>query len=286
MQVRNVLSLCLMSLLATCALAETRSGPVTVPMTIVDHFPVITARVEGQDVPLMFDLGSDARLALPEQLLARIATQPIAETRKWSDAKGHIVEAPMFKVPRIEIGGVTFDGVVGHVQKSDPSYPAPTVFMQGMIGEPFFEGYKLVLDYAGERMTLIPDADRDPERAGCGGTVVHFMREWDGAPVTRAITDLGILVMVWDTGAPVSAVRRSRALAEGASATDKVLTSRRFVLGGENFEDFGPLELRLFDYAEPQATDGFIGHSFFARHVVCIDTAARAFRVRRSSITP
>ena len=31
--------------------------------------------------------------------------------------------------------------------------------------------------------------------------------------------------------------------------------------------------------AEPQATDGFIGHSFFARHVVCIDTAGRAFRI-------
>ena len=27
---------------------------VTVPMTIVDHFPVITARVEGQDMPLMW----------------------------------------------------------------------------------------------------------------------------------------------------------------------------------------------------------------------------------------
>ena len=54
MRVRNVLSLCLTSLLATCALAETRSGPVTVPMTILDHFPVITARVEGQDVPLMW----------------------------------------------------------------------------------------------------------------------------------------------------------------------------------------------------------------------------------------
>jgi hypothetical protein len=54
------------------------------------------------------------------------------------------------------------------------------------------------------------------------------------------------------------------------------------VLGGEDFEDFGPLELRLFDYAEPQGTDGFVGYSFFANHVVCIDMNRNAMRVRRS----
>jgi hypothetical protein len=168
------LPLCLTGLLARVAVAAAADDPVTVPLKIVDKFPLITARIDGQDVRLMFDLGSDSTLALPQEALARIGTQPVAETRKWSDPKGNIVEAPMFKVPRMEIGGVPFDGVVGHVQKSDPSYPAPAVFMQGMIGDPFFEGYKLVLDYAGERMTLIPDAYRDPEKAGCAGPSYPF----------------------------------------------------------------------------------------------------------------
>jgi hypothetical protein len=272
---------CLASLAGTGAAQADATAPVTVPMAIVDNLPVITARIDGQAVPLMFDLGSDAALALPEDVLARIGTQPVTETRRWSDVKGNISEAPMFRVPRVEIGGVAFDGVVGHVQKSDPSYPAPAVFMQGMLGQPFFQGYKLVLDYAGERVTLIPDAFVDREKAGCRGTLVPFVPEGDGAPVTRAITDLGVLVMVWDTGAPVSVVRRSRALSEGASATGTMHTSRRFVLGGEDFEDFGPLELRLLDYAEPEGTDGFIGHSFFARHVVCVDFQRKAFVVRR-----
>jgi hypothetical protein len=61
------------SLLASVAAAA--DGPVTVPMKIVDNFPVITARIDGQDVPLMFDLGSDSSLALPKEALARISTQ-------------------------------------------------------------------------------------------------------------------------------------------------------------------------------------------------------------------
>jgi hypothetical protein len=38
---------------------------------------------------------------------------------------------------------------------------------------------------------------------------------------------------------------------------------------------------RLLDYAEPEGTDGFIGHSLFVRHVVCVDFQRKAFVVRR-----
>jgi hypothetical protein len=178
------------------------------------------------------------------------------------------MKAPMFRVPRIEIGGVAFDGVVGHVQKSDPSYPAPAVFMQGIIGEPFFQAWKIVLDYASERMMLIRGDSGAPEQAGCRGTVVPFLPEWDGAPVTKATTDIGEVVMVWDTGAPVSVIRQARAEGTGARAVNKFYATARFALGGE---DFGPLQLRLLDYEAPGGTDGIVGHSFFATHVVCVD---------------
>lgn len=54
--------------------------------------------------------------------------------------------------------------------------------------------------------------------------------------------------------------------------------TKQFSLGGA---DFGPLELRAFDYAEPAGTDGFIGYNFFARHIVCIDFPGKRFLIRR-----
>jgi hypothetical protein len=130
-------------------------------------------------------------------------------------------------------------------------------------------------------MTIVDNLPVITARIDGQAVLVPFVPEGDGAPVTRAITNLGVPVMVCDTGAAVSVVRRSRALFEDASVTGTMHTSRRFVLGGEDFEDFGPLELRLLDYAEPEGTDGFIGHSFFARHVVCVDFQRKAFVVRR-----
>jgi hypothetical protein len=115
------------------------------------------------------------------------------------------------------------------------------------------------------------------EGAGCRDTQVQFLPEWEGAPVTKAVTDVGELVMVWDTGAPVSIIRKQLAIDSHAKSADDFLESKRFMLGGT---EFGPLALRAFDYQEPQGTDGFIGHSFFATHVVCADFQSRRLLVR------
>jgi hypothetical protein len=266
-------------LAVTAAVATPAGEPVTLPIRIVENFPVVTAIVQGQELPLMYDLGSDASLALPQEVLERLATRPDNGTHRWSDAKGNILESPKFGLSLIELGGLAFHDVTGHVQRSDPSYPASSVFQQGMIGEPFFRGYKVVLDYVRGLMTLIPDTYGRFVEAGCRGAVVPFLPEWGGAPVTGATTDLGDLVMVWDTGAPVSVVRRSYALAHGADASGKIHATKAFELGGV---DFGPLELRMFDYEEPRGTDGFVGRGFFAVNVVCIDMLGKALRIRRS----
>jgi hypothetical protein len=56
------------------------------------------------------------------------------------------------------------------------------------------------------------------------------------------------------------------------------LNSAKFELAGVNF---GPLQLRVFDYVEPAGTDGFIGYTFFERNVVCIDFPRNRLFVRK-----
>ncbi len=284
MRVRRVECRACVSWVAIVGLLSSSAGfggdatrPVTIPMQILGNFPVITVRIDGQDLPLMYDLGGDYSLVLSEPALSLVKTVPVEGTYRFSDAKGNIIEAPLFKVPRVEVGGVVFSDVAGRGDRSDPSYRPTDVGHKGLLGQPFFGSKKIVLDYPNARMTIIPGDSADAESAGCRGTPVPFLPEWDGAPVTKATTDIGELTVVWDTGAPVSAIRRAHALSSGAKVLSEVFRSERFVLGGI---DFGPLELRLFDYQEPQGTDGFVGYSFFATHIVCIDFQSHRLLVR------
>ena len=56
-----------------------------------------------------------------------------------------------------------------------------------------------------------------------------------------------------------------------------IRSARRIRIAGTGAIDFGPLELRAFDYSEPPGADGFIGYNFFANHVVSVDIPGRHF---------
>jgi hypothetical protein len=107
---------------------------------------------------------------------------------------------------------------------------------------------------------------------------VPFLPEWDGAPVTKAQTDLGDLTFVWDTGAPISIIRKARIEETHTQAVNQVIRTERFFLNGT---DFGPLELRPLEFSQPAGTDGFVGTNFFAQHVVCVDFPGKRFLIRQ-----
>jgi hypothetical protein len=264
------------TLLAPLALAAAE-GTITVPLEIRGNFPVVTARIDGRELPLMFDLGGDFDLVLTEPALAMVRTTPLEGSYQFSDVKGNIIEAPLFRVAQVDVGGVVFADVTGHADRSDPSYRRTDIGDMGILGQPFFRSKKIVLDYAQRRLTIIPGDSPDAEAGGCRGTPVQFLPEWRGAPVTKVVTDAGELTMVWDTGAPISIIRRQRVLDAHVKIVDDRFASERFMLSGT---DFGPLELRAFEYQEPQGTDGFVGHNFFATHIVCIDFQSNRVLVR------
>lgn len=259
---------------APCVSAERT----TVPLKIHNGFPIFTAKIEGKALPLVFDLGGDFFLTLSESALSALNTTPLSQTYEFSDAKGNILKSPMFKVGRIEIGEAAFTDVVGHADISHPTYKAQTDGREGMIGAPFLQKYKVVLDYVHREMTLIPGESAVPSNDGCAGTEVPFMPEWQGSAVTKATTDAGELTMVWDTGAPLSMIRKGRVQESGLKIENAVLNSAKFELAGVNF---GPLQLRVFDYVEPAGTDGFIGYTFFERNVVCIDFPRSRLFIRK-----
>src|SRR4030095_9602886 len=206
-------------------------------------------------------------LTLSESSLQGLKTTPLDKTYEFADAKGNILRTPMFKVRRMEIGAAVFKDVEDHVDTSHPTYKAVTEGRDGMIGVPLLQKYKVVLDYPRREMTLIPSEGAGPGPDKCTGAEVPFMPQWQGSPVTKVSTDAGELTMVWDTGAPLSMIRRGRVQESGLKTENATWNSAKFELAGTNF---GPQQLHVLDYVEPAGTDGFIGYTFFEKNVVCV----------------
>jgi hypothetical protein len=259
-----------------CAASDSVS---VIPLRLIGTSPIVIAKIEGKDVPLAFDLGDSSPLVLQQRFIDQVTTLPSKESHRGTDVQGNIIESETFIVPRLQLGTVVFTDVVGRPDKHDPAYPGGANRAQGgQFGTSLLKSYKVLLDYPHREMTLIPANSPDAQAAKCKGTVVPFLADWNGDPVTSARTDAGEVTVVWDTGSPVSILRQARAQNIGASVLAQHVTTKRLILGDT---DFGPLRLDVADYAEPAGTDMFIGYNFFAKHVVCIDFPGQRFLIQR-----
>jgi hypothetical protein len=271
----TLLFLTLSSVTLDCVAGD---GPTTVPMQLLGNFPVITVKIEGNDVPLTFDLGDASALVLQQSVIDQLKTIPASETHRAKDVMGNVSHSVMFKVPRVQIGSAVFTDVTGRPDIHDPTYQATQVGQRGYLGTSLFKLYKVVLDYQHRRMTLMPPDSTEEQSAACKGTVVPFLPAWHGEPVTKGHTDFGDMTLVWDTGAPSSLIRKSRYQQAGGTVAEGSVTTKHLILGGV---DFGSLEFTEFEYSEPVGSDAFVGYNFFAKHVVCIDFPGNHFRIQQ-----
>lgn len=239
-----------------------------ISLEIINNFPVIGVAIDGETIPVAFDLGGDHTIELTAEALARIKVRYLQERYTWLDAKGHKLEARKFVIPELRIGATVFRNVEGHEDAESPDWPKIRAG-QGRLGVALFSAsHRLELDYEGKAMRL---------DSSCTGHRVEFDPKWDGAPVAKAETDIGELTFVWDTGAPMSFIQAALAgkIDGGLTASGRAVI-KIFALADRNF---GPIELYPMTFVQPEGVDGFIGYDFFARHKVCVDFPGRAFRI-------
>jgi hypothetical protein len=266
--------------LAAAVGSATASSPVVVPVRLVDHFPLVVAKIEGMDIALVFDLGDSSTVVLQQSVLDHINTVPTGESSKMPDARGNVLESPTFRVPRLQIGRAVFTDIIGRLDVHDPSYQARDVGQKGFLGTGLFMSYEVVLDYPHRTMTLVPRGNNETLSEGCRGTVVPFVAptKWHGQPVTETDTDLGRVTVWWDTGAPTSVLSKRFVQEAQAHLTEDTVTTRRFTLGGT---DFGPWRFEIWDVSLPAGFNGVIGYDFFAHHVVCVDFPGRRLLIQQ-----
>ena len=97
-------------------------GQSSVPMQLLSNLPVVTAKIDGYDVPLVFDLGDASALVLTGRVIDRVQTFPTGETNRATDVQGNVIESPMFKLSRLQIGNAVFTDVIGRRDLHDPKY--------------------------------------------------------------------------------------------------------------------------------------------------------------------
>ena len=250
--------------------------PIDVPFKLLGNFPVLAADIDGNVVPLQFDSGNSGTVALTQAVLDRVKALPTGEFSNGIDAQGNVIKYPKFKIPRLRLGTAVFTDVIGELDVHDPSYQATQVGQQGYLGTSLLKGYRVVLDYRHQKMTLVPSGSS--KSGGCEGTIVPFSPAWHGEPAAEVDIDLGRLTVVWDTGAPVSMLSRRFVNGARSQQSGDTLVSKRLMLGGT---DFGPLQFEIEDLSLPPGFDGFVGYNFFAHHIVCLDFAERRLLIRR-----
>lgn len=265
-------------LAAASASWASAQSPVTVPIELINNFPVLKVSIGDRSVPVMFDLGGSDEIVLAADALRPLKVERLADTYAWLDAMGNRLESQKFRVPEVRIGSLEFRGATGHEEAEAATY-RKTPAGQGYIGPALVGSLKLVVDYGRRSMTFIPNNFKNPEAYGCFGTEVRFDPDMGGAPITVVRSDLGEHRFVWDTGTPKMLVRKSLVLNSGSVTDGTVFNSNQFEIGSRNY---GPMRLYMFDFGEPAEVDGYIGYDFFAANVVCIDMSGQRFLVHPS----
>jgi hypothetical protein len=249
-----------------------------VPITLQGDSPMLHVLVDGSEVPLILDSGNSTSVALTQIVMDRVKATPTGDTSRGIDPKGNVLVYPKYKLHRIQIGKAVFTDVVAELDVHDSSYQAAQVGQQGFLGTSLFKRYKVIVDYPHLRLILVPPGSRERKASECKGAVVPFSPAWHGEPAAELSTDIGRLVVWWDTGSPTSGLTKRFVQSSGSPSSDDRLISKHLWLGDI---DFGPWPFDILELTLPPGFDGFMGYNFFATHVVCMDFPGQRLLIQK-----
>jgi len=278
----NRLVICASTALITLIAANvTIAGTsVVVPLRLEDRSAFLTAKVDGIEVPLILDTGDSSNVVLAKSVLNQLKAIPISVSWAGKDSHGE-VQSPEFRIARLQIGDALFTNVVARQEAHSPGNQPGDSIHRGYLGTGLMKAYQVVIDFARKRLTLVqPTRDRILTKQ-CRGTAVPFtLNRFPEEPVTEANTDLGKVILWWDSGAQMTGVARRVVEKAGMQASDGRVETKRLQLGGSNF---GPWVFNSMNADLPPFFDGFIGYDFFLKHVVCMDFPGRRVLIQPST---
>lgn len=247
------------------------SASSAIPLRVMHWLTLVPVRIGSETVLLELDLGADDQMGLTDRGIELLQAKRTAGKGSQLDVQGNVLHENRFIVPEFRIGDTTFRNVTAGRQEIVP-YHLRGVY--GHIGRGLLTHFRVELDLPHGRMWLWPPANGGPDDR-CQGKVVPVLSERHGV-LARVVTDYGVLLMLWDDGAPFNIIH-PEVLQPGAGSSEHV-TTHQFVLNGTNF---GPQELYPMKFSEPPDIAGFIGYDFLAKHNICFDLPGRHVVIRK-----
>lgn len=274
---RSPTTLLLLVLLAACSEesgnSSVSSTVTVVPIRLVGTDPVIEVKINGVPFNVQFDIGISSTVAIFPIELESIDKQRVGSTSSGLSMSGPTGKRPIYKVGLLEVGDIKFwqaDVVEDFHDEEYQNWFSSRLDAHGFIGTGLFDRYKMVIDYPGKELTLIPPDAPTGQQALCEGIELPLVQGEDWGLISNVETDDGRFVLVWDTGSPESGVLKRRTDLSNLNLEDgDIYSTKQFII---NDHDIGPETLVVWDWSENSPPfDGFIGYDFFAENVVCVD---------------
>lgn len=255
---------------------------VTIPIRIAETSPIIEVRVNGMPINVLFDIGRSGNVSLFPAVFEQIDKVQIGESVGGVSMDGPTGGGrPIYRVDVVQVGDIGFTNVSMGEDFHDAEFQADFIARKdayGFAGTGLFKNHKIVIDYQRRELTLIASDVPLDQQSACRGKEIPLITGLDWGLVTKASTEIGDIVLVWDTGAPGNLIFKKRTDTANLNLAEyDALTLKKLAF---DEHEFGPMEFFVRDLSGPPF-DGFIGYSFFMDHIVCVDFPGNRLLIRQ-----
>ena len=287
MNPRTVTLLILSSAMLACSddnePAAVVSTATVVPIRMVNNSPVIEVKVNGSPINVLFDIGRGTTLAIFPPQLDSITKRRVGSEPSGLSMTGPTGERPIYEVDIVEIGNIQFANATVVEDFHDDVFQesfATSLDAYGFIGTGLIAQHKIVIDYPNSELILIPQDASPGQLDLCRGEVLSLMQGQNWGIATKVDSDIGEIVLVWDTGTPENIILKSRTDESGLALIEgDTFSTDLFAIEGNNI---GPQKLNVWDWRDNAPPfDGLMGYDFFAENVVCVDSLNKSILVRK-----
>jgi len=289
MNKKRFLYLCIGVVLGVFCISKYRNHPspgIQLPVNFSHNLlePLVNIEIEGIKYAVFVDLGSVGyEFHFEDRVLKKIKNKEAVGTGEFGDLRGNLYSCPEFRIPEIKIGDAAiFNSIVTErnhqflhnvlvwpTSNTQELIDEEAARIDGKIGLPVFQHYNCLFDFPNSVIVLQKNIG-DPGKTYPPNKFVRtpFSLEKYGI-VLSVETNAGIHRVVLDTGATVSAIRKSIINPVNAKEVEKgYFSTDKLTIGGC---DYGAWGLILFDISEKWDVDGCLGADFFLEHAIYLD---------------
>ena len=245
-----------------------------IPFEIKNGLPIVHINLQGQDFPLMLDLGStDIYLQLSPDVRKRLHIDKLTGKTKsqYFNSCGISQHYDTYMLREVTMGQFKMNHVTAYEYKlmpgcSDFADNNPSSIFIGIVGLNLLKEFNFIVDYHHKKLVLYRHSIPLPYSA-LPWKWTNMRSDIRHGIMTDAVIANKKLTLLWDTGSTISTLKES-----ACNKADKCKRHKNKMIGNVTLVPYN-IGSAYFHILSNDSIpfDGSIGGSFFADHVVNVD---------------